>query len=83
MKRLKRAIEIFWTTLREIFDENAYARFLRRKADGFICPGLFATFVANANVTSSPSTMLLELDADLRGLIIIRRLELWLPTTWT
>jgi hypothetical protein len=28
MRRLKLALGIAWTTLREIFDENAYARFL-------------------------------------------------------
>jgi hypothetical protein len=31
VKRLKRAAGILWTTLREIFDENAYSRFLADK----------------------------------------------------
>ena len=31
MKRLKLAAEIFWMTLREIFDENAYSRFLAHR----------------------------------------------------
>jgi hypothetical protein len=31
MKRLKLAVGIVWAALREIFDENAYARFLALK----------------------------------------------------